>query len=90
MNNRELAHKKFLQRAAYVMDENDPSTETQWLTTREIAVSLFGNNPYPSETAKLRRALTKLWNLGAVERAEFPLTRGYAWKLIDAGKVPGF
>lgn len=90
VNNRELARKKFLQSVAYVMDENDPSKETQWLTIREIAISLFGNNPYPSEIAKLRRALIKLWSLGAVERTESSFTRGYVWKLIDVAKVPGF
>ena len=90
MNNQELAHKKFLQSVAYVMDEPDPSKETQWLTIPEIAVDLFGNAPYLSEIAKLRRALIKLWSLGAVERAESHFTQGYVWKLIDVAKVPGF
>ena len=90
MNNQDLAHKKFLQSVAYVMDESDPSKETQWLTTPKIAVSLFGNNTYLSEIAKLRRALIKLSSLGAVERAESPFTQGYVWKLVDVAKVPGF
>ena len=88
MNSRELARKKFLRSVAYVMGEDDPSKETQWLTIREIAVSLFGDDPYPREIAKVRRALITLWWLGAVD-CEDPFTLGYAWKLIDVTKVPG-